>query len=444
MPDSIPPEPKHSDIGLPYFFFSYARVDWDGYLERFYNDLRDRVSKLTSVRASDVAFRDTAGIKSGEDWNSSISTALQASRVFVCVYTTSFFSKVDHQFCGKEFHGFALRSPDLGYETTDLDGVAQVRIRNAKNIVPILWFGERDLLPLKLPPHAVTTITYTLNEKVADVDRRVAETYRTKGLELISRRRQGTAYLEVVGALARLIGHYGATPLPPSQERPNFATLLNAFWDTKLLPEDRAGAAPPSSQSEPLALGPRSVLVLQVVSDQLIPWTPYRDGPNLAEMVIDAIGQRKIGIAVAVLNPRSPLFVSEASGLLANATAANNMPILFVDPRCLLDEPTLSTLVHIVGGAQWRGGVLIPVQAQDQQQVAAVERLHSRCRATVDTDSKVVIRTAADSSGEFKTKLLMMLDEIAALVIKHGQVQRPSPENSGPDRKPSIVNVPTN
>jgi hypothetical protein len=48
---------------IPYFFVSYARSDWDGYLERFFFDLNQRICRLLGMGDTKVSFVDTNSVK---------------------------------------------------------------------------------------------------------------------------------------------------------------------------------------------------------------------------------------------------------------------------------------------------------------------------------------------------------------------------------------------
>jgi hypothetical protein len=75
------------------------------------------------------------------------------SRVLVCIYTPNLFSKEKtHEYCAKEFDAFLKRQRKPRYEEVIHNGTRVFRVRDARNIVPILWVGEADLLPQGLPP----------------------------------------------------------------------------------------------------------------------------------------------------------------------------------------------------------------------------------------------------------------------------------------------------
>jgi hypothetical protein len=138
---------------LPYlFFFSYSRADWeyeyDVYLAKFFEDLGKKVAIVAGAGIRKVGFRDEEGVKTGEDWTCKISAAVQTSHVLVCVYTANFFSaERTHEFCAKEFMAFLKRDPQLRYErVVDNVGRERYEVHEARNILPILWLSERELV----------------------------------------------------------------------------------------------------------------------------------------------------------------------------------------------------------------------------------------------------------------------------------------------------------
>jgi hypothetical protein len=131
---------------VPYlFFFSYARSDRDAYLLRFFEDLKQRVALLEGIHDADtVGFRDEEGVITADDWSSKISAVLQISKVLVCIYTPRFFAD---DTCAKQFAAFLKRSPHTRYEPTpDPDGNLKYQVKEARNILPVLWLSEQDLL----------------------------------------------------------------------------------------------------------------------------------------------------------------------------------------------------------------------------------------------------------------------------------------------------------
>src|SRR5947199_6132544 len=85
----------------PYwFFFSYARDDREDYLKKFYDELVDSVRVNAGGSREEIGFFDTENIQLGQEWPAELAAALQTARVFVPVYTPSYFVS---DFCGREW-----------------------------------------------------------------------------------------------------------------------------------------------------------------------------------------------------------------------------------------------------------------------------------------------------------------------------------------------------
>jgi hypothetical protein len=54
---------------MPLVFFSYARKDHDSFLERFYGDLVNTLSRLSGLPEGEIVFRDTTSIDLGDRWS---------------------------------------------------------------------------------------------------------------------------------------------------------------------------------------------------------------------------------------------------------------------------------------------------------------------------------------------------------------------------------------
>src|SRR5262249_41487830 len=127
-----------------YFFFSYARLDGieaGGYLDAFVEDLEKEIGFLTGAPPSGLGFRDTTQIEPGNRWPDALAEALRSCRVFLALYSRSYFKS---DYCGKEWQAFRQRC--AGYSaatgTRDLPPL----------IVPILWAPARQWEDLTLPP----------------------------------------------------------------------------------------------------------------------------------------------------------------------------------------------------------------------------------------------------------------------------------------------------
>src|SRR5262245_8968775 len=103
---------------MPYFFLSYARVDGNGYLEKFYADLCEGVRSRTGYRIDDIGFRDESNLQLGVNWSTALVDALTSARVFVALCSPSYFASEN---CGKEWQTFIHLAEDRrGSPTADL------------------------------------------------------------------------------------------------------------------------------------------------------------------------------------------------------------------------------------------------------------------------------------------------------------------------------------
>jgi TIR domain len=429
---------------VPYlFFFSYSRADWedDVYLERFFADLERRVAGAKGVGARKVGFRDEEGVKTGDDWNTKISDALQSSRVLVCIYTPNFFSpERAHEFCAKEFMAFLKRNPALRYDREIDLGNYRYQVRGARNILPILWVGESELAAgNKLPPYAVRTIQYTLNQ-LPDA---LSSAYREKGMSLITTRRLGT-YRQLVAHLARRIVELSDDPLPPLVPPPDVKTLRSAFWDPpeEAGPDEHQGGTP--EDAEVPLLGPTKVLGLELRPRPLdaTHWAPYPGPLSLHGLVEAAVQSRRLVYGHQLLDPGAADFAANIWTVLEKATADNVRPILFIHPASLGDPQSRAALVGLMS-REWRGGVVLPVDASDAAGVAMVERFEATLQPPPNRRNWIVIRSSATTRtiDGFRTAVLSVASEILARIVEHADVRQPPAAGDGPPNRPRIANT---
>src|SRR5262249_4949239 len=203
--------------------------------------------RLKGVHDADmVGFRDEDGVSTGDDWNSKISAALQISNALVCIYTPSFFAEDrNHEFCAKEVAAFLKRNAQTRYDATpDPEGTPRYQVREARNILPVLWISEKDLLEAnsslekKLPPYLLRSIQYAIN-----IPDPIASRYKEKGLRRISIRLPSSTREDIITHFARLI--ISAEALPRLDPPPGYQELWNAFWDDP--PDHPALGVPPSA-----------------------------------------------------------------------------------------------------------------------------------------------------------------------------------------------------
>jgi WD40 repeat protein/MinD-like ATPase involved in chromosome partitioning or flagellar assembly len=185
-PVSARPSPAGKITPRNLFFISYARADWDDYLEKFFRDL---TAELRVFGTSYVpGFIDTPSSQPKEAWSDAVQQALDTSLALVAVYSPNYFAS-NHT--GREFAAF--------------------RQDPSRLIAPIVWN------PVPQVPPAAKQVQY--------VDTNFPGVYRREGLRYIMRlKRHGDAYSQVVHELAERLESFGRAhpqslrPLPPLDE----------------------------------------------------------------------------------------------------------------------------------------------------------------------------------------------------------------------------------
>ncbi len=103
-------EPADQRDQRPYFFFSYARRDFeaeDAFVDQFFNDLRDELGRAQpAARAEELAYRDTERLFVGDDWAQELARMLGRCRTLVALYSPAYFASL---YCGKEWTAFRGR-----------------------------------------------------------------------------------------------------------------------------------------------------------------------------------------------------------------------------------------------------------------------------------------------------------------------------------------------
>src|SRR5215475_11799851 len=93
-----------------YYFLSYARSDLDldkyNCIRRFCKDLEEEVRRLKGPVPGKICFFDGEDIEPGNKWPDTLSEALCTSRVFVPIYSPTYFTK---DYCGREWKLFSDR-----------------------------------------------------------------------------------------------------------------------------------------------------------------------------------------------------------------------------------------------------------------------------------------------------------------------------------------------
>ncbi|MFD5430980.1 TIR-like protein FxsC [Kitasatospora sp. NPDC127067] len=173
------------ELHRPYFFFSYARRDFeaeDAFVNQFFNDLRDELGRLvgTGVRSEELAYRDTEQLRLGDDWAERLATMLGRSRTMIALYSPAYFTSL---YCGKEWTAFRGRVRRHHEETGEL----------IPALVPVLW-----------EPVESGDLADEVN-KIQWAQPDMGEAYARYGLRALLRTAQGGAYEQVVRVVAERV-----------------------------------------------------------------------------------------------------------------------------------------------------------------------------------------------------------------------------------------------
>lgn len=352
------------------FFFSYARLGADSYLDQFYDDLQNELIVLGRDR--NCGFRDTRDVDLGQPWERELCAALQHTPVLVSIYSPHFFTR---EYCGKEWQAFADRIA----RASDPAGAASA-------LVPILWADPREYA---IPD--VAKIPQLTNDRVGD-------DYARAGLRYLVRT-NAPAYPPALREIASTVlkGIRGA--LPPLDAPPAFDRLVNAFAPAATKP------APPAS---PPARGPRNVRFVVAAAtrseiaevratgdayeDHALDWRPYP--PSTI-----AIGPLLQQVASA------ENLLSQASGLderldktIADTEKDNALLIVAADPWTLrLDAYRGRLAPYDDSNAPHRTALLL--WNQDDPETRAGEQL------LVDTIGQTFPRLEANEHPDFPARV---------------------------------------
>jgi hypothetical protein len=379
---------------LPFlFFFSYARSDKNRYLERFYEDLVERLER--KVARSGVSFRDLPEIEPGDDWEETLVDALQTSRTLLCIYTPYYFKR---PYCGKEFAVFLQRQG----ATVDDEGV----VRESRRIIPVLWMKEADLQRHGLPPALVRAIQYSVTQH--------QDLYREKGLEGILREkgRRGP-YHAIVEELADLIWNRSEPELAQLAQKPSLAAVQNVFEQM-----------PPAPQAAPG--GPQVLRLFHLAAHG-----EGADPLQLHAAVQEVALRMGVTCAPEEVDPAAQDAGAALLSALAAATARNEVALV-VAPASR--EGRLARLLdEVAAGAGWRGGILLLPGAAGEAPLKAADALAQKADM-----ASVVVTHFQGAAPELPPVLRQLIEGLQRRVIATGEVRR-QVAAPGPERRPLVA-----
>jgi FxsC-like protein len=203
------------------------------------------VCLLRGAAKEEVSFLDRNAISHGSTWEASLETGLRTCRVFIPMYSTSYFQS---EYCGKEFTAF--RSRLHTYLREQEKPVADPLI------LPVLWSPEANVLP-KLPA-SINGIQYTDD----DIENGYPPEYKTEGVSQLVKRgaapngKLNDQYLRFIRRLAiNIISAADQINLPSVPTLTPLAKVIGEFPDS-------------STSPDPTVEGPRYVQFIFVAGKQ--------------------------------------------------------------------------------------------------------------------------------------------------------------------------------
>lgn len=409
----------------PWFFFSYARDDHDAYLNRFYDDLVASVRVKVGGSLKDVAARDTR-IEEGQPWPLELKQALQASRVFVALYSRSFFSSV---WCGKELALFRLRQEQGVTPGTALPPL----------VMPLLWSREADL-PSPLP-QVVSDLQFAYGES--------SSFYKAEGLwQMMRLKAREDARLDIIEGFAqRLVDRAKAHPLPSLANPPDILTVRSAFEQG----ETGLGTALPHDDE----VGPKYVQFVFVAGQrqEIQPtsaeraglygnagadWKPYL--PDVNEEV-EKTAQRIVA-EEPDLRYAAPIPIDSAlMERLEDAKAANKVVVLIVDTWTLQLKHYFDFMRQYDNRTFPNAVVLVPWNPKEAAEGARRPKLVAALKKAflnrLVINDPQFYQDAIKSPDDFRKYLRIAINEARMKLVNIGEIKK-SIADAPPFAKPTL------
>lgn len=299
--------------GTPYFFLSYAHSGpsseaeiptTDHGVSAFFRDLSSKVAAMANLPADDdVGFYDGL-IKAGDDWNAAVSTALGTSRVFVALYSPSYFNKA-----------WTMRERESFRRRLDQQGVQDL----SRYLVPVLW-----------TPFAPWDIDDDIGEALAlanDIPEYLENGLRALGMLSLFREQYKEIVSRVVTRIVESATHDGALEPSVAPQVPEMAPRDAEFVVAVIAP---SAANLPSGRSGH-DYGDASILWRPFGQRQAMPIAAYAEG--VAERLGSATVVSEFDQARAILPRRpglvliDPWFIRTLNGRQALKQAVTGLPI---------------------------------------------------------------------------------------------------------------------
>ena len=400
-------------MNTPIYFLSHARLDRENdprrVIERFFEDLDREVRRRMVIKEGHAGFFDHSGIQQGDNWPDTLLSALQTSRVLLCLYSPAFFNSA---YCGKELAVFMKRvrafADEKGGDAPQL-------------VLPVLLDAPEDLGEL---PEALELIQYA--------DNAYPELYRENGLGYLLKRNNPDlqdAYQDFLDVLVdRILNNAKAHEMGPLDPPPDISKIQSIF-DTLSSPLVRPGEEPTFVQ------GPRYAQFVYVAasSDEIIQhraqvegygaegeldWKPFYQGYDYK----DEIGLMAQEVATHERFRYQQLDLEDnLTDLIEVAQEARRLVVIIVDTWTLHLSKYQEVMKEYDRRSYWNCPVLIVWNFRDQETINNKGQLEQLLKQTFV--SKAVLKNPTyfidhiGSPDDFKKQLSISLQTVKMKII---------------------------
>ncbi|MDH2429382.1 TIR-like protein FxsC [Sphaerisporangium sp. TRM90804] len=378
-----------------HFFFSYARVDAaDVYLHRFYDDLRRELATRAGIPHAETGFLDVEQ-PPGTLWSTATGKALAVSKVFVPVYSPSYFSS---RYCGQEWHVFGERLAAHRRATGEA----------AAAIVPVWW------VPLPADPPETA-------RAIEDTRAKFGAEYLDYGLRYLMQLKENESRYQdfLVRFTIMIMAAAGEAPLPGAEV--DLETQPDAF-------AGGPGRAPrpvsgPKRVTFVVAAGDRAQMrvmraTVDSYGDDWDDWRPYH--PACPDPI--ALRAQAVATAQRMISALRPADDSLFQ-LLDHARARNELMVLLLDPWAVGLAGRRPVLEWLDGRRSGNIAVLVPWHAADPPDDTVRDRLYLSLGGWAEAGPPEYCDDI-QSMEEFEKILAQVLVEIRARIVKRDEVAR--------------------
>jgi FxsC-like protein len=415
-----------------YFFFSYARGSYDNYLRKFFDELSERVRHLLGLpRDTEVGFFDQRDLELGTEWDASLVSALQSTRVMVSIYSPAYFNS---EYCGREWEFFRRRA-ELFAERARAGGTPAAATPPV--IKPVIWLPLREG---RNPPDPVARLQYFTGDPEAP--------HNKLGLQEMRRlrARYRTHYGNFINQLAdEILDSYelfgqGAGELPCLDPVPELRALPSAFHQPPAPPAPPdPGAGPPPPLRPRRRGGPKYVRFVFIAGDP----TQFPDGARKREFYLEYGGGEWKPYYPEVTHPIMALALAEAGmlGMLGDelpfgpdlatevraAEEARSLVVVFVDGwTAELLPPYRQALENLDRNSFINCSIFVPWNVKDPETAVRADELKRLLRSVIfprwsrlaDAHEPIFFRDSIYSVEDLREQLRDTLRRLQVMMMK--------------------------